>query len=142
MTTHEYLQKLGIQPDSHISLAFMVGEVIGETISSRRIVYHSTPIHNIRDWFHQDRIDPKDRVRSRALDYIILNTEVHDLNWLSGANWNHDIDNHHQMMILVISREELEKYYSPKQAREIEQYIEEKILADIENGENPWIEKK
>ena len=141
MTTHEYLQKLGIQPDSHISLAFMVGEVIGETISSRRIVYHSTPIHDIRDWYHHDT-DPKYRVRSKTLDYIILNTEVHDLNWLSGANWNHAIDNHHQMMILVISREELEKYYRPEQVRETELYIEKKILADIENGKNPWIGKK
>lgn len=142
MTTHEYLQKLGIQPDSHISLAFMVGEVIGETVSSRRIVYHSTPIHDIRDWYHMNRIDPKERVRNKVLDYIILNTQVHDLNWLCGANWNVAIDNHRQMMILVISREELEKYYSPKQARETELYIEEKILVDIENGRNPWIGKK
>ena len=141
MTVHEYLEKLGIKPESYIRLALMVGEVIGTSKSNKRIVYHSTPVHNIRDWYHLD-MDEKYRVRSKALDYIILNTEVHDLNWLSGANWNIAIENHHQMMILVIPREELEKYYSQNQAKETEEYIAKKILEDIENGNNPWIGKQ
>ena len=131
MTTHEYLQKLGIEPDSCIRLAFMVGEVIEDSGITKRVVYHSTPVHNVSDW-----------KRSEVMDYVILNTEVHDLNWLSGANWNPAIENHHQMMILVMSREELEKYYSKKQAKETEEYITRKILEDIESGRNPWIGKK
>ena len=131
MTTHEYLQKLGIEPDSCIRLAFMVGEVIEDSGITKRVVYHSTPVHNVSDW-----------KRSEVMDYVILNTEVHDLNWLSGANWNPAIENHYQMMILVMSREELEKYYSKKQVMETEEYITKKILEDIESGRNPWIGKK
>ena len=76
------------------------------------------------------------------MDYVILNTEVHDINWLSGGNWNPAIEHHHQMMILVMSHEELEKYYSKKQAQETEDFITKKILEDIRNGSNPWIGKK
>ena len=46
------------------------------------------------------------------------------------------------MMILVMSHEELEKYYSKKQAQETEDFITKKILEDIRNGSNPWIGKK
>ena len=142
MTTHEYLQQLGIEPKSCIRLAFMVGEVIGDTISTKRIVYHNTPIRTIWEWYNVDRTDPKERVRSKIMDYVILNTEVHDINWLSGGNWNPAIEHHHQMMILVMSHEELEKYYSKKQAQETEDFITKKILEDIRNGSNPWIGKK
>jgi len=140
MTVHEYLEKLGIKPDSYIRLSFMVGEVLGDG-SNKRMVYHSTPINSIREWYHLDR-DEQYRVRSKILDYVILNTEVHDLNWLSGANWNIAIENHHMMMMLVVSREELEKYYSQKQAKETEDFIAKKILADIDEGRNPWVGKK
>ena len=115
MTTHEYLQQLGIQQDSHIELAFMVGEVQEVTPHYKRMVYHNTPVWCIRSWYNHDRVRIEERVRNKILDYVILNTEVHDLNWLSGANWNPAIENHRMMMILAVPKEELEKYYSPKQ---------------------------
>ena len=141
MTTHEYLQKLGIKPESYIHLAFMIGEVDGDGIANKRFVYHNTPVHTIHDWYNLGMTDPKKRVRSKILDYVILNNEVHDLNWLSGANWNHAIDSHHQMMILVASREDLHKYYGDYYKR-TEEYIGKKIIEEIERGNNPWIGKK
>ena len=140
MTTHEYLQQLGIEPESYIQLAFMVGEVIVESEHNKRMVFHSTPIWNIRQWYNIDRTDTDKR--SSALDYIILNNEVHDLNWLSGANWNPAIENHRMMMILAVPKEELEKYYSPKQAQKTADYIEKKIIDDINSGRNPWLGRK
>ena len=140
MTTHEYLQKLGIKPESNIQLAFMVGEVIVESEHNKRMVYHSTPIRNIRDWYHVDRNDSEQR--SEVLDYVILNTEVHDLNWLSGSNWNVAIDNHRMMMILVVHRDALGEYYSQKQALDTEDYITKKIIDDINERRNPWIGKQ
>jgi len=142
MTTHEYLQKLGIKPDSEIQLAFMVGEVQEVTHSYKRMVYHSTPVWCVRSWYNIDRVNPEERVRNKVLDYVILNTEVHDLNWMSGANWNIAIDNHRMMMLLVVSREELEKYYCPKQALDTEDYITKRIIDDINEGRNPWVEKQ
>ena len=139
MTVHEYLQKLGIKPESYTSLAFMVGEVIEESAHCKRMVYHSTPMWNVREWYHLNRTDTNER--SKVLDYVILNTEVHDLNWHSGANWNIAIDNHRMMMLLVVPRTELERYYSASQAMQTEDYITKKIIEDIDNGNNPWIQK-
>jgi hypothetical protein len=120
----------------------MIGEVQGESFASKGIAYRSTPIYCIWEWYNSDKTDPKMRIRSKVLDYIILNPEVHAMNWLSGANWNPAIEHHHQMNILVISREDMEKYYSPAQAKSTEDYIAKKIIEDIENGKNPWIGKK
>jgi len=139
MTVHEYLQKLGIKPESCTRLAFMEGEVQEVHSHYKRMVYHSTPINCIWQWYNLGRTELEYQKPSKCLDYVVLNTEVHDLNWLSGANWNPAIDNHRMMMLLVAPREELEKYYSPKQAKETEEYIEKKILDEINSGRNPWI---
>lgn len=142
MTVHEYLQALGIKPESYIDLALMIGEVIGDSIGSKRMVYHTTPIHTINSWYNLDKIDPSKRVRSKSMDYVVLNPEVHDLNWLSGSNWNGLIDKHHMMLILAVSREELAKYYNEKQAKETEDYIGKKIMEGINDGTNPWTKIK
>lgn len=142
MTVHEYLEKLGIKPKSEVRLAFMVGEVQEVTKNYKRMVYHSTPVWSIRSWYNCDRVNVEERVRNKVLDYVILNTEVHDLNWLSGSNWNVAIDEHRMMMILAVPREELRKLYSENQAKETEDFIAKRIIEDIEAGKNPWVGKK
>ena len=140
MTTHEYLQKLGIQPKSCINLAFMIGEVIGDTIGSKRFVYHNTPCRCIWDWYNLDRTDGA--TRSKILDWPILNNEVYDIAWLSGGDWTPSIRNHRMMMILVASEEDLYKYYTEKYAKQTIEYIGKKIQAEIDAGKNPWIGRK
>lgn len=140
MTVHEYLQRLGISPDNYIDLAFMIGETSGENIGDRKIVYFNTPRRTLYEWYNLDKIDPKERVRSKVLDYVVLNTKVHDINWLSGANWNCAIDSNLMMMLLVMSRDELFKYYGDFY-KGTEEYIDKKIIEDIESGKNPWVKK-
>ena len=140
MTVHEYLQALGIEPKSCIRLALMVGKVEVESEHCKRMVYFNTPAHLIWEWYNIGRTDTQER--SKSLDYIVLNPEVHDLNWLSGANWNPAIDHHHMMMILATPRKELEKYFSPQQAQHTADYIEKKIIEDINSGKNPWLGNK
>ena len=139
MTVHEYLQMVGVKPESCIRLAMMVGTVEVESEHCKHMVYCSTPAHLVWEWYNIGRTDTKER--SKCLDYIVLNPEVHDMNWLSGANWNPAIDNHHMMMVLATPREELEKLYSPKQAQSTADYIEKKIIEDINSGKNPWLGK-
>lgn len=142
MTTHEYLQALGIKPESNIQLAFMVGEVEEVHSHYKRFKYYSTPCRDIWEWYNKGRTDEYKDVRSKILDYVILNNEVYDLPWLSGASWTNRIKTHQQMMILVASREELEKMYSSKQCDSTIAYIDSKIEEGIANGTNPWLNKK
>ena len=142
MTTHQYLQKLGIKPDSSINLAFMIGMVREVSPHYTDFVYRSTPIHNIYRWYNLTRTNPDERKRSEVLDYVVLNNEVYDLNWLSGANWNGWIKEHHLMMILVAPREELLKKYSEGDVQSLEDYCEKKIINEINAGENPWLGRK
>ena len=142
MTTHEYLQKLGIKPESCIQLAFMVGEVREVHSHYKEFVYHSTPCRVIWEWYNKDRTDEFKDVRSKILDYVILNNEVYDLPWLSGASWTNRIKMHDQMMILVASKEELLKRYSEKDVESMIAYIDRKIEEGIANGTNPWLGKK
>ena len=142
MTTHEYLQALGIKPDSCIDLAFMLGEFVGKSRQTGHIAYHSTPCRTIADWYNVYRTDERRGVRADILDYIVLNNEVYDLPWLSGVSWANAIKNHNQMMILVAPREELLKYYSERHVDCFTAYIEGKIRQEIIEGTNPWLNNK
>ena len=144
MTTHQYLNYLGIKPDSCIQLAFMIGtsRPIAPNSNFSEFYYKTTPIRNIYSWYNRNRFNPDERKRAETLDYVILNNQVNQPNWLSGSNWNGLINTHHLMMILVVSRQELCKHYGEKQAREIEQFCEAKILDEIGQGKNPWFGRK
>ena len=83
--------------------------------------YQTTPICYVWEWSN-----PENAIN----DYYILNHKQPPIDWLSGADWNSQFERGQLKSMLVISKEDLEKLYSPKQAQDLVVYIEEKIKAD------------
>jgi hypothetical protein len=78
--------------------------------------YQTTPIRPIWEW-----------EKSAIMDYYILNNKQCPIDWLSGAPWKIAFDKGNLLSLLVISKEDIETLYSPKQAQEMIAYIEKKI---------------
>ena len=83
-------------------------------------VYQTTPIRQAYEW----QISP-------VADFYILNHKQCPIDWLSGAPWKNQYEKGHLKSLLIISKEDIEKLYSPKQAAETIQYIEEVIKNDL-----------
>lgn len=131
MTVHEYLQLVGIKEDSYELLAFQIAENKMDKNNFPYWVYHSSPCRNVREWYGLDYTDPKKRVRAKIFDYIVLNPQTYDISWLSGASWNNWIKHGHMKMMLVVSKEELLKQYSERQAEELVNFIDKVIKKQI-----------
>lgn len=134
MKVREYFQALGIDASSYIDVNFVIGESVGEG-PTKKFMYRNSPVRTVNEWFGFDRPES-------VLNYNILNIKQPVISWMSGVDWNGAIQRNQQMSILVISDEELYKQYSQKQGNSMLQYIDKKIMEGIENGTNPWINKK
>ena len=126
MTVKEYLNKLGIDTESScINLAFVTLVRYDDGQNYSRI----TSMRTIWEWFEDN---------STILDSYVLNTKQPVVSWLSGANWNPSILNDRNMCLLVVSKEQLLKMYSEKQAMETLKYIDHKIEESLKK--NPFLE--
>jgi hypothetical protein len=83
-------------------------------------VYQTTPIRQAYEWQN-----------SSVADFYILNHKQCPIEWLSGAGWKNQFVRGDLKSLLVISKEDIEKLYSPKQAAETIKFIEEVIKNDI-----------
>lgn len=116
MLVREYLQNL----DSFQNVTFI--KTIAHKEEGARSydeVYQTTPIRQAYEW-----------QSSPIMDYYILNHKQCPINWLSGASWAKQFENGHLVSMLVISKEDIELLYSPKQAAETIAYIEEVIKGE------------
>ena len=126
MTVKEYLNKLGIDTESScINLAFVTLVRFDDGQNYSRITFMRT----IWEWFEDN---------STILDSYVLNTKQPVVSWLSGADWNPSILNNRNMCLLVVSKEQLLKMYSEKQAMETLKYIDHKIEESLKK--NPFLE--
>lgn len=82
-------------------------------------VYQTTPIRQASEWQN-----------SAIKDFYILNDKQCPIDWLSGARWKNRFNRGDLKSLLVISKEDLEKLYSPKQAAELIDYIEKEIKSN------------
>lgn len=82
--------------------------------------YKTTPIRAIWEWKYAD-----------VMEYHILNHKQYPIDWLGGGEWKHRVERGDLISMLVISNEDLETLYNPKQAAEMVAYIEGKIKSDI-----------
>ena len=78
--------------------------------------YQTTPMRTIREWGW-----------SNIMDYYILNDKQNPIDWLSGASWSNMVKRGDLLSLLVISKEDLETLYSPKQAEDIIKSIDKKL---------------
>ena len=137
MKVREYLNILGIDSDSYSNISFVIGEVIGEGYT-KQFMYRSSPCRTAHEWFSFDY----EKEGKSVLDYNILNTKQPVVSWMSGADWNPAIMRNIQMSLLVVSDEELYKYYSKEQGSEMIEHIGKKIKQNIEAGKDEWYNKK
>lgn len=79
-------------------------------------VYHTTPIRQAHEWKN-----------SSIADYYILNDKQCPIDWLSGAKWGNRFKKGWLKSLLIISKEDIEKLYSPKQAAELIDFIGKEI---------------
>lgn len=129
MTVEQYLRMLNIDTMmSGISLNFVIGEVVGEG-HNKDFAYHDSPVRSVSEWFEGGVLDK----------YIVLNTKQPTISWMSGANWNPIIERNHQMSLLVVTREELDKKYSKEQGDHMIEFIDKIIKENI--GNNPWLQE-
>lgn len=82
-------------------------------------VYQTTPIRQASEWQN-----------SAIKDFYILNDKQCPIDWLSGARWENRFNRGDLKSLLVISKADLEKLYSPKQAAELIDYIEKEIKSN------------
>jgi hypothetical protein len=83
-------------------------------------VYHTTPIRQAYEW-----------QKTPVADFYILNHKQCPLDWLSGAKWGNQFKKGYLKSLLIISKEDIEKLYSPKQAAEIIDFIGKEIKNEI-----------
>lgn len=137
MKVREYLNILGIDTESYSKISFVIGEVIGEG-HTKQFMYRSSPCRTAHEWFSFDC----EKKGNSVLDYNIMNTKQPVVSWMSGADWNPAINRNMQMSLLVVSDEELYKYYSKEQGSEMIEFIGKKIKQNIEAGNDEWYNKK
>lgn len=81
--------------------------------------YQTTPIRCIYEF-----------QKSPVMNYYVLNHKQPPIEWLSGAGWQNRFVRGDFLSLLVISKEDIELLYNPKQAAEIIEYIEGVIKSD------------
>lgn len=127
MTVKEYLSKLGFDLEKSCQ---QICFVIGEVKEDRTIYYRTSPLNLI---WEINSFSKKTTPNKDILNYKILNNKQPVVSWLSGANWNPGIESGRYMSLLVMSEEELTKYYSKIQWESMERYIDAKIEEEISN---------
>lgn len=81
--------------------------------------YQITPLRMVDEWKHSIRI----------LDSIVLNDRQNTITWLSGVDWNVQINEGSAKCLLIIHPEDFELLYPSKEQRNaMEKYIEEKLF--------------
>lgn len=125
MKVKEYLTKIGISENSSKNLCFVIGEVINKTPNTKEIYYKISSMRQIWEWF--ESLDYSTHSECHILNFNVLNIKQPVISWLSGANWNPSINNGNCISLLVMSDEELGKYYSEQQRKSILEYIDKKI---------------
>lgn len=83
-------------------------------------VYHTTPIRQAYEW-----------EKSSVADFYILNHKQYPIDWLSGATWKNQYEKGYLKSLLIISKEDLHKLYSSKQAADIIKHIDEVIKNEL-----------
>jgi hypothetical protein len=78
--------------------------------------YQTTPVRCINEF-----------QKSPVMNYYILNHKQTPIEWLSGAGWQNRFVRGDFLSLLVISKEDIELLYSPKQAAEMIEYIDKEI---------------
>ncbi len=63
-----------------------------------------------------------------ADDYVILNPHQCPIDWSSGANWSNLFNRGYLECLLIIKYEELVKLSSEQQAKDLEEYIDKKVI--------------
>jgi hypothetical protein len=117
MLVREYLNKL----DAYQNVTFI--KAIAQKDENSPFydeVYQTTPIRQAHEWQN-----------SSLADFYILNHKQCPIDWLSGAKWGNQFKRGHLKSLLIISKEDIEKLYSPKQAAETIKFIEGAIKNDI-----------
>lgn len=79
-------------------------------------VYHTTPIRQAQEWKN-----------TPIAEFYVLNDKQCPIDWISGAMWKNSFNKGHLKSLLIISREDIEKLYSPKQAAELIDFIGKEI---------------
>lgn len=125
MKVKEYLTKIGISENSTKNLCFVIGEVINKTSHTKEIYYKTSPMRTIWEWF--ESLNNSTCSECHALNFNILNIKQPVISWISGVDWNPSIENNNYISLLVMSDEELDKYYSKEQRKDILKYIDKKI---------------
>lgn len=125
MKAKEYLTKIGISESSSKNLCFVIGEVINKTPHIKEIYYRTSSMRTIWEWF--ESLNHSTNSECHVLNFNVLNIKQPVVSWLSGADWNPGINNGHCISLLVMSDEELSKYYSEQQWKHTLEYIDKKI---------------
>lgn len=116
MLVREYLENFS--PNTNVTF---IKAIAHKEENARRYdeVYQTTPIRTIWEW-----------ETSALMDYYILNHKQCPIDWLSGAKWGNRFKQGHLKSLLIISKEDIEKLYSPKQAAEMIDFIGKEIQSN------------
>lgn len=117
MLVKEYLNTLGTNQDVTFIKAIAQKD---ENSPFYDEVYQTTPIRQAHEW-----------KSTPIAEFYILNDKQCPIDWISGAMWKNRFKRGDLKSLLIISKEDIEKLYSPKQAAETIKYIEEAIKNDL-----------
>ena len=87
----------------------------------------TTPVWSVADWWGNGGI----------MDSLVINTRAYAADWLSGAEWNSFVNSGRWGSLLIITKKDLEWKYGEKQAVEMIEYIDKKIIEQVGGPKEP-----
>ena len=120
MTVEQYFTMLGYDHHTCKHYFFVQCKHVGETFHGE-FWTRTTPIRTVGDWWGCDEI----------MDSFILNTRAFSNDWIGGARWDDNVLAGGLNSLLIVTKEELLKHYTEKQAESTiawrDKHIEEEI---------------
>ena len=114
MTVREYIEKYKI--NKYTDITFVIAKAKKDDASpGYHQEYETTPIRRVCDFFESD-----------IMNYYIVNDKQCPIAWKTSSFLNH-FNKGWILSFLVISKEDIETLYSPKQAQALIKFIEEEI---------------
>lgn len=122
MLVKEYLNTLNVNQD--VTFIKAVAQK-SENSPFYDEVYQTTPIRQAHEWEN-----------SSIAEFYILNDKQCPIDWISGAMWKNSFNKGRLKSLLIISKEDIEKLYSPKQAAEMIDFIGKEIKRNDKTKKN------
>lgn len=117
MTVKEYFEAF-----PHKDTTFIIARAIKDgNTPFYHCEYRTTPLRSVDEWKHCKDI----------MECIVLNNKQPSITWLTGVDWNPNIQRGFYRCMLIIPQKDFKTMYSEKQRNSMIEYIDNKIYETV-----------